>query len=486
MHRSVTRASAYAVAAALISAFGVAGVSAAGASTQQMRPDRVPSLAESHHAAVSGARLWLKRYNGPGNGDDKAPDVAVSPDGSRVYVTGTSRGAGTGLDYATAAYNAATGARLWVARYNGPVNRDDSGRSVAVSPGGGTVYVSGWSASPGGLSVATVAYDAVTGGQLWVARHSGAYNTNTAFLVAPSPTGETVYVTGIGTGITSEADYITIGYDAATGDELWATRYDGPEDNYDFAFAVAVSPDGARVYVTGASFRAEMTNADYATVAYDAATGDQLWVSRYNGPGNSDDYGRALAVSPGGGTLYVTGSSAGGTSGEDYATVAYNAATGARRWVSRYNGPGNSYDVATSMAISPAGTVLVTGYSKGTSSGVDIATVAVSASGTRLWARRYNGPGNQNDGASSLAAAGNGAVYVTGYSYGGRATLRDYVTIGYNTRTGARLWVQRYNGPGNRDDEGRSVAVRGGRVFVTGFSTGTTTGLDYATIAYQG
>ena len=49
-----------------------------------------------------------------------------------------------------------------------------------------------------------------------------------------------------------------------------------------------------------------------------------------------------MAVSPNGGTVFVTG---GGTRdrgglGDDYITVACNAATGARRWVSRYNGPG--------------------------------------------------------------------------------------------------------------------------------------------------
>jgi hypothetical protein len=66
--------------------------------------------------------------------------------------------------------------------------------------------------------------------------------------------------------------------------------------------------------------------------------GSQLWAARYNGSGNNS-VAYSLAVSPGGGTVFVTGVSQGTTSGLDYATVAYNAATGAQLWVKRYSGP---------------------------------------------------------------------------------------------------------------------------------------------------
>ncbi len=53
-----------------------------------------------------------------------------------------------------------------------------------------------------------------------------------------------------------------------------------------------------------------------------------------------------MAVSPGGGRVFVTGESSsgratGGHSETDSETVAYSAATGRRLWVSRYHGPGN-------------------------------------------------------------------------------------------------------------------------------------------------
>src|SRR4051794_29030532 len=64
------------------------------------------------------APSWVRRYNGPGNGDDSGGEPLMSPDGGVAFVTGSSLGAGTGTDIVTVAYNASTGATLWARRYN--------------------------------------------------------------------------------------------------------------------------------------------------------------------------------------------------------------------------------------------------------------------------------------------------------------------------------------------------------------------------------
>ncbi|MDR2985600.1 MAG: hypothetical protein LBV34_12235, partial [Nocardiopsaceae bacterium] len=66
------------------------------------------------------------------------------------------------------------------------------------------------------------------------------------------------------------------------------------------------------------------------------------------------------------------------------------------------------------------------------------------------------------------------------------ATNDDYATVAYNIRTGVTMWVRRYNGPASGADQALSLAVRAGRVFVTGGSFGITSEDDYATIAYNG
>ena len=104
-------------------------------------------------------------------------------------------------------------------------------------------------------------------------------------------------------------------------------------------------------------------------------------------------------------------------------------------WVARYNGPGNDYDVATSLAVDDAGNVYVTGYSYGSGTFEDYATVKYSSTGVQQWAARYNGPGNGDDIATSLAVDDAGNVYVTGYSYGSGTDL-DYATVKYSQGPG--------------------------------------------------
>ena len=461
-------------------------------------------LAPESVATPAAGELWVARYNGPQSEFDIATAIAVSPDGARVYVTGASgqshlaaSGASdTGHDYATVAYDA-SGTQLWVRRYNGPGNGTDVAYAMAVSPDGARVYVTGKSVGSGtDYDYVTIAYDA-SGTRLWVRRYNGPRNGyDGASAIAVSPDGARVYVTGHSMGLgegyayTGYA-YATVAYDA-NGTRLWVRRYNGPwrygqpGTSADVADAIAVSPNGARVYVTGGS-AGSGTDLDYATVAYDAS-GTQLWVRRYTRQMDSYDRASAIAVSPDGARLYVTGLSSAFGSSYDYATIAYDA-SGARLWVRRYNGPGNNWDEANAIAVSPDGArVYVTGSSQGWGTWFDYATIAYDASGTQLWVRRYADPEAQwySDGANALAVSPDGTrVYVTGITVGPGPDF-DYATIGYEA-SGMELWVRYYNGPADGRDGASAIAVGpdGARVYVTGTSHGWPSWDDYATIAYS-
>jgi DNA-binding beta-propeller fold protein YncE len=362
--------------------------------------------------AVTGTQRWASLYDFGGGFA-----VAVSPDGKTVFVTGQP-------GYTTIAYDAATGAQLWVKHYVAGT----SPKAVVASPDGSTVYVTGTSPGTGTLGhpdYVTIAYNAATGARRWLSRYRGFAAPRA---IAISRDGRAVYVTGQA-GQTPDA--ATVAYNAATGARLWARRYNGRANNIDAANSVAVAPGGRTVYITGGS-RGKTSRFDLFTVAYRAGTGAQLWADRYNGPGNRYDSGRSVAVTPDGRTVVVAGPSAGAQdlvlNYLNYATIAYNARTGAQRWLSRWAGLAVPAE-AKAMVLSPGGsTVFVTGDSNG-----DYATVAyATATGAQLWVSVYDA-GSVDEATGLAVSPDGGRLYVTGTSYGGPSTDYDWATVAYHT-----------------------------------------------------
>jgi hypothetical protein len=91
----------------------------------------------------NGTKLWEAIYSGTGNGDDKP--VKVITKNNKVYVTGYTRGSGTGYDWVTICYNATgsgTQPSNWVAIYNDANNGDDKATDIETD-NAGNIYVSG-------------------------------------------------------------------------------------------------------------------------------------------------------------------------------------------------------------------------------------------------------------------------------------------------------------------------------------------------------
>jgi len=413
---------------------------------------------------------WVRRYNGPGNDWDGGSAIALDDSGN-VYVTGYSHGDGTLEDYATIKYEP-NGDTAWVRRYNGPGNSTDEAGDIGVD-GFGSVYVTGKSGGAGTYGdYATIKYYP-NGDTAWVRRYDGpAHGGESASAMDIDDSGN-IYVTGRSHGI--HQDYATIKY-YPNGDTVWVRRYDGPGNEDDAAEAIAVDGSG-NVYVTGYSYGSG-TSYDYATIKY-YPNGDTAWVRRYDGPGNGWDFARAMALD-GAGNVHMTGSSEGDGTGKDYATIKYYP-NGDTAWVRRYDGPANSTDCATAIALDDSGKVYVTGFSRGDGTGNDYATIKYEPNGDTAWVRRYNGPVDSTDDGQAMALDDSGNVYVTGTSRGD-GTGNDYATIKYYPN-GDVAWVTRYDGPENGVDIPNALALNdSGNVYVTGGSYGVTP--DYATIKY--
>jgi hypothetical protein len=422
---------------------------------------------------------WVKRYNGPARGVDAATCMAVDASGN-VYAVGQSIGTASSEDYVIIKYDAA-GKEVWLRRYNGTGNGYDR-PSFAHLDASGNLYVTGGSMGKGGggdMDYATIKYDAA-GTELWVRRYSGkGSNWDEATSLAVDAAGN-VFVTGASWDEASSDDCVTIKYDG-NGNQLWVKRYNGQGNDADRAICATVDAAG-NVYVTGNSLTG--ATLDYVTIKYDT-NGKQVWAKSFSRSQDSFDAGICVTTDSFG-NEYVTGYSRNDETDYDCVTIKYDG-RGNQLLTRRFNGVDNLMDMPAGMVVDAQGNVYVTGTSRSNASSDDYLTIKYSPNGNEDWVISYNGKGNGTDQAFALFVDASGNVYVTGTSQVGVGALEfDIATIKYD-QNGNERWVMHYNGPQKLNDEAKAVAVDAkGNVVVTGTSAvDQNGGSDLVTIQYS-
>lgn len=460
----------------------------------------------------AGLPLWTNGYWAGFGTTSQALGLAVDASGNAI-VTGTSGSVGLTIKYSPA------GARLWMTNFTGAaaaVALDASGNVFVAgisgtpyrfaiykySPAGmplwsnfyspsswgfakalvvdtnGNVFVTGIASLDNNYFYVTMAYSGA-GTPLWINRYNGSsFGTSAPNTITRAANGN-VFITA-GAKEFNAFDFVTVVYSAA-GLSLRTNRYAGLTSGNCRAMALAPAT-GGNVLVTG--YAPGSSSDDFVTIAYSGA-GLPLWTNHYSGPGYVHDQPNSVAVDTSG-NVFVAGYSGGSTNGYDFATLKYSS-SGAPLWTNTFNynyGEGNDDDQACAVALAPSGNLLVTGSSRRTGSAKDYATLAYSPAGTPLWTNRYNGPGNDDDEACAVKSGPDGNVFVTGSSY--NVINRDYATIAYSD-AGLPLWTNRYDGPAGGDDQSRALQVDlSGNVLVTGTSARADGGQEFATIKYSG
>ncbi|MGH2692638.1 MAG: WD40 repeat domain-containing protein [Actinomycetota bacterium] len=441
--------------------------------------------------------IWVQVEDDPdGLAPSQSPTaLAASPDGRLVYMS-MLESTGAGFDsksrWAVVARDAGTGALVWAYREVGAPTEYAFPTTIAVAPDGSRVYVSG-SRRPQVNSpdsrLTTSAFDAATGGLLWTSTYDGSPGIDNARKLVVSPDGTQIFVAGI-SGPGANLDYAAISYDAATGQEKWVTRYEGIGANLvDSPFDVAVSDDGETLAMTGWSGGPGEFDLDFGTVAFDTrgpSAGAIRWVSRYEGLGfRAPDRANAIAISPDGDTVFV-----GGMSGQDddgppfdvdyrFTTVAYDASTGAQLWEARRTWEGSTMTEVSDLAVAPDGSlVYATGYANGSQNN-DMVTVAYDpATGAELGATREALLEHDGERGAAVVAtqeavlvAGASSTHLTEPLFLNQRRLVDQTTTAYSPTLGEKLWTARLNATTIGQTSGQSLVIAGDQLIVLGQSS---------------
>ena len=239
------------------------------------------------------------------------------------------------------------GNQLWETNslYYGGMDGDVHVDGLILDSSGNTYYGANFVGSGGGTFLT---YQYSSGGSAgWFADNPTGYEGSTAAGMALDSSGD-VFVTGQNVRYPPLPAYGTYKIDT-NGNYIWGELY--PVSSYGASAAAALAVDSANnVYVTGNSTITN-TGSDIATLKYDA-NGNQLWVQRYNGPGNGNDAGNAIAVDNAG-NVYVAGyeTETNGSTGMvliKYSAVALQRQSNGNVILQAHGSPGEIFDLQAS------------------------------------------------------------------------------------------------------------------------------------------
>jgi len=293
-------------------------------------------------------------------------------------------------------------------------------------------------------------YD-LNGKLLWSRTYDGFSRLDTLRSMCLDDQGN-IYVTGASLGNDFRLNALTIKY-SKDGEILWVVRDKDVVNSSSAGIDIAVDKD-QNAYVTG--WCDENDIYDCMLIKYNSR-GKILWKKKTNGSANSNDEGFAIDVSQNGKYIFMGGVLSETQGYHNYFFSKYDS-DGSLKWLTTYDGTGNARDYVTDIVCDVNGNVYGTGISQGDGTEFDITTLKLSNSGSILWIKRYNGPGDGDDWANIIRLDKDNNVYVAGgieeVTFHDSSDLKfrnDAALIKYNS-DGFFQWIGLYQGPNHFHD----------------------------------
>jgi len=383
--------------------------------------------------------IWSGVVQHGTSGDDHAAGVVIGDD-RYLYVAGSITGSfegnvnanaqGVTTDVFVAKLNT-RGAKVWVKQIGVP--EEDYATALAISRKN-EVYVVGYTEGeldPAGSSQ--------TGHDVFAAKFNSYGNKEWAHQTGPGHP--------ISAAVGEDGSLYVVGYTAG--------KMEGQPAGFNDAFLMQYAPDGTKKWVRQFGTRGD----DYA-VGVLASGKDEVFVMGWSSHGEG----------PAGVILPVD------SKGKKWGVwLALYDQDGTQKWVKQVEGDGLA---VTGMASDASGNIYATGYSSKSrkGSGRDVFVLKCSKTGEKVWATRV-GVGPQ-DMATSIAVSEEGEVLISGYTFGnmisGRKTngSEDVFVMAFSP-TGERRWTKQYGTDGIDVPMGMVYDKRVKGVAVVGNTTGS-------------
>ena len=404
----------------------------------------------SAEAVATRTPIWSSTFVPASGGSESA--IAINPLGGNVYVGG--RISSGPERFVIAAYATGTGELRWLVRHpsESAVATDCWLGSLGVSPDGSMLFAAGATfANDGSGHWVTMAIDATTGATRWVARIPDPAVRTPSLTMAP--TGDRVFVAG-SVRANGRATRV-VAYDAATGDELWRVRLPGGVADR----AIGVSPGGSRLFVALVRRQVGEPLNHVALLALDPSVGSVVW-ERSFGSGNAFyEIPADLTVDPLGKRIYVPviRESSDDSGFRPPVVLAYGTTNGGRQWIARNDG---IFSTSSVDIVASSEQIFVTdGYG----------VVSHDArTGRRRWGTGTDPLGHDwwsYSAGLALSPDGDRLFVNESFENSGTTGVR-LVSVGLNATTGAVRWfaIRRVTHGGGQV----AVGPSGARVFVAG------------------
>ncbi len=421
----------------------------------------------------------------------------------------------------------------WTARYNGPTNGTDIITDMDFYSITGDVYVTGVSDSTQPFNFVTIKYSC-SGTEVWRSRFVGPLFQDYPNAIKYDPINNAVYVAGKSKGVSSQYDWLTIRYNATTGDTVWTRRYNGTHSGNDEVVDIDVDQTG-NLYIIGNVLEVCNSILNTKLIKYDP-NGTEVWsetissvgcfyenlavkiavdanklVVIYNESGsfNYTAYARGYYISNGGCTYVGCFEQEVGTSstnilnygidfdgfGNVYITGGYGSPINTRItklesdvytvvWQKSYNMSAADERAINITVDQNNYSSYITGYVFNTNGSNDIVTMKLDASGDTIWTKKYNAIGNGNDqgGFVEINSGVNPDVWVSGFTTQASGK-KQITTLKYNG-SGVQQWALNYGCSTNDNIPVGMFKDAVDNVFISGYNDCNSTNEDYLTLKY--